>query len=214
MHKINNLPNILSVFPLSNFIFFPNTSAPLNIFEPRYIQMIDESIKTNRMIGMLQPKGMSSSKKPELYKVGCLGKISSFNETEDGRYVILLNGITRFNVVEEIDNGKLFREFRINYKGFENDTNKLEVNINFSDLNLIFNNLKNIFEKQGYVINWNELEKQSLDQTINTLSMASPFSKEEKQMLLEAKNLEFRKKKLEQIIKLYNTDNFSNKTLQ
>ena len=214
MHKINNLPNILSVFPLSNFIFFPNTSAPLNIFEPRYIQMIDESIKTNRMIGMLQPKGMSNSKKPELYKVGCLGKISSFNETEDGRYVILLNGITRFNVVEEIDNGKLFREFRINYKGFENDTNKLEVNINFSDLNLIFNNLKNIFEKQGYVINWNELEKQSLDQTINTLSMASPFSKEEKQMLLEAKNLEFRKKKLEQIIKLYNTDNFSNKTLQ
>ena len=214
MNKINNLPNILSVFPLSNFIFFPNTSAPLNIFEPRYIQMIDESIKTNRMIGMLQPKGMSNSKKPELYKVGCLGKISSFNETEDGRYVILLNGITRFNVVEEIDNGKLFREFRINYKGFENDTNKLEVNINFSDLNLIFNNLKNIFEKQGYVINWNELEKQSLDQTINTLSMASPFSKEEKQMLLEAKNLEFRKKKLEQIIKLYNTDNFSNKTLQ
>ena len=176
--------------------------------------MIDESIKSNRMIGMLQPKGVSNSKKPELFKVGCLGKISSFNETGDGRYVIVLNGITRFNVVEEIDNGKLFREFKINYKGFENDTNKKEVDINFSDLNLIFNNLKNIFEKQGYVINWNELKKQSLDQTINTLSMASPFSKEEKQMLLEAKNLEFRKKKLEQIIKLYNTDNFYNKTLQ
>ena len=214
MNKINDLPNILSIFPLSNFIFFPNTSAPLNIFEPRYIQMIDESIKSNRMIGMLQPKGVSNSKKPDLFKVGCLGKISSFNETGDGRYVIVLNGITRFNVVEEIDNGKLFREFKINYKGFENDTNKKEVDINFSDLNLIFNNLKNIFEKQGYVINWNELKKQSLDQTINTLSMASPFSKEEKQMLLEAKNLEFRKKKLEQIIKLYNTDNFYNKTLQ
>jgi len=214
MNKINDLPNILSIFPLSNFIFFPNTSAPLNIFEPRYIQMIDESIKSNRMIGMLQPKGVSNSKKPDLFKVGCLGKISSFNETDDGRYVIVLNGITRFNVVEEIDNGKLFREFKINYKGFENDTNKKEVDINFSDLNLIFNNLKNIFEKQGYVINWNELKKQSLDQTINTLSMASPFSKEEKQMLLEAKNLEFRKKKLEQIIKLYNTDNFYNKTLQ
>ncbi len=214
MNKINDLPNILSIFPLSNFIFFPNTSAPLNIFEPRYIQMIDESIKSNRMIGMLQPRRVSNSKKPELFKVGCLGKISSFNETDDGRYVIVLNGITRFNVVEEIDNGKLFREFKINYQGFENDTNKKEVNINFSDLNLIFNNLKNIFEKQGYVINWNELKKQSLDQTINTLSMASPFSKEEKQMLLEAKNLEFRKKKLEQIIKLYNTDNFNNKTLQ
>ena len=124
MNKINDLPNILSIFPLSNFIFFPNTSAPLNIFEPRYIQMIDESIKSNRMIGMLQPKGVSNSKKPELFKVGCLGKISSFNETGDGRYVIVLNGITRFNVVEEIDNGKLFREFKINYKGFENDTNK------------------------------------------------------------------------------------------
>tara|TARA_Y100000992_G_C21196861_1_gene458373 strand:- start:243 stop:887 length:645 start_codon:yes stop_codon:yes gene_type:complete len=214
MNKINDLPNILSIFPLSNFIFFPNTSAPLNIFEPRYIQMIDESLKSNRMIGMLQPKGVSNSKKPDLFKVGCLGKISSFNETDDGRYVIVLNGITRFNLVEEIDNGKLFREFKINYKGFESDINKKEVDINFSDLNLIFNNLKNIFEKQGYVINWNELKKQSLDQTINTLSMASPFSKEEKQMLLEAKNLELRKKKLEQIIKLYNTDNFNNKTLQ
>ena len=214
MNVINDLPNILSIFPLSNFIFFPNTSAPLNIFEPRYIQMIDESIKSNRMIGMLQPKGVTNSKKPELFKVGCLGKISSFNETDDGRYIIVLNGITRFNVVEEIDNGKLFREFKINYKGFENDTSKKEMDMNFSDLSLIFNNLKNIFEKQGYVINWNELKKQSLDQTINTLSMASPFSKEEKQMLLEAKNLEFRKKKLEQIIKLYNNDNFNNKTLQ
>ena len=214
MNKINDLPDSIPVFPLSNFIFFPNTSAPLNIFEPRYIQMIDESLKSNRMIGMLQPKGVSNSKKPDLFKVGCLGKISSFNETDDGRYVIVLNGITRFNLVEEIDNGKLFREFKINYKGFESDINKKEVDINFSDLNLIFNNLKNIFEKQGYVINWNELKKQSLDQTINTLSMASPFSKEEKQMLLEAKNLELRKKKLEQIIKLYNTDNFNNKTLQ
>ncbi len=214
MNKINDLPNTLSVFPLSNFIFFPNTSAPLNIFEPRYIQMIDESIKSSRMIGMIQPRGKTNLQKPELFKVGCLGKISSFNETEDGRYVIVLNGITRFNTLQEINNGKPFREFKINYKGFENDIINKEQDINFSDLNLIFNNLKSIFEKQGYLINWNELEKQSLDQTINTLSMASPFSKEEKQMLLEAKDLEFRKKKLEQIIRLYSSDNFSNKTLQ
>ena len=124
------------------------------------------------------------------------------------------NGITRFNIIEEIDNGKPFREFKVNYNGFENDENNNEENINFSDLNLIFNDLKRIFEKQGYTINWTELEKQSLDQTINTLSMASPFSKEEKQMLLEAKDLEFRKQKLEQIIKLYRSDDFSNKTLQ
>ena len=214
MNKIINLPDTLPVFPLSNFIFFPDTSAPLNVFEPRYIQMIDESIKTNRMIGMAQPKGLVNPKKPDLFKVGCLGKISNFNETDDGRYVIVLNGITRFNIVEEINSGKLFREFKIDYTGFECDINNKEVEINFSDINLIFNNLKKIFEKQGYIINWNELEKQSLDQTINTLSMASPFSKEEKQMLLEARDLEFRKQKLEQIIKLYTSDSFSNKTLQ
>ncbi|MDA9744330.1 LON peptidase substrate-binding domain-containing protein [Candidatus Pelagibacter sp.] len=214
MNKINNLPDELRVFPLSNFIFFPKTSAPLNIFEPRYIQMIDESIKSNRMIGMIQPKGLTNPKKTELFKVGCLGKISSFNETDDGRYIVVLSGITRFNIVEEIKNAKLFREFKINYKGFEKDIDYQEESINFSDVNLIFNDLKNIFEKQGYIINWNELKKQSLNQTINTLSMASPFSKEEKQMLLEAKDLVSRKKKLEQIIKLYTTDIFSNKTLQ
>ena len=214
MNKINDLPDTLSVFPLSNFIFFPNTSAPLNIFEPRYIQMIDESIKSNRMIGMIQPKAKSDPKKPDLFKVGCLGKISSFSETDDGRYVIVLNGITRFNILDEIDNKKLFREFKINFKGFDDDINQKKSSINFSDLNLIFNDLKKIFEKQGYIVNCNELEKQSMDQTINTLSMASPFSKEEKQMLLEAKDLTFRKQKLEEIIKLYNSDNFSNKTLQ
>ena len=214
MNKITDLPETLRVFPLSNFIFFPNTSAPLNIFEPRYIKMIDESIKSNRMIGMIQPKGLAKPKRPELFKVGCLGKISSFNETDDGRYIVVLRGIIRFNAAEELENGKLFREFKINYKGFEQDINIKEEKINFSDLNLIFNNLKNIFEKQGYIIDWNELEKQSLDQAINTLSMASPFSKEEKQTLLEAKDLEIRKKKLEQIIKLYTSDNFSNNTLQ
>ena len=214
MNKNFKLPDTLPIFPLSNFIYFPNTSAPLNIFEPRYIQMIDESMKTNRMIGMAQPKGTSFKEKPDLFKVGCLGKISSFNETEDGRYVIVLNGLSRFNIVEEIDNGKIFREFKINFKGFEDDINGKEVDIKFSDLDMIFNNLKKIFEKQGYLINWKELEKQSLDQTINTLSMASPFSKEEKQMLLEARDLEFRKQKLEQIIKLYTSDSFSNKTLQ
>ena len=214
MNKFINLPETIPVFPLSNFIFFPNTSAPLNIFEPRYIQMIDDSIKSNRMIGMAQPKGISNIKKPELFKVGCLGKISSFNETDDGRYVIVLNGVSRFNIVEEIDRGKLYREFKINFQEFENDNTKEELEVNFSDFSLIFKNLKKLFEKQGYIINWNELEKQSLDQTINTLSMASPFSKEEKQMLLEAKDLKSRKQKFEEIIKLYSSDNFSNKTLQ
>jgi len=214
MLKKKDLPNSVPIFPLSNFIFFPDTSAPLNIFEPRYIDMIDQCMKTDRLLGMAQPKRVSDNKIPELFDVGCLGKISSFNETEDGRYVIVLNGITRFNINKEIDNKKTFREFEINFNGFENDTSNKSEKIDFSDINLIFNDLKRVFDKQGYLINWNELKKQTLDQTINTLSMASPFSREEKQMLLEAKDLKFRKKKLEQILKIYNSDNFSNKTLQ
>ena len=214
MIKIEDLPKSVPIFPLSNFIFFPNTSAPLNIFEPRYIAMIDQCMKTDRLLGMAQPKRITANKIPELFDVGCLGKISSFNETEDGRYVIVLNGITRFNISKEIENNKAFREFEINFNSFENDTTDRKEKIDFSDLNLIFKDLKRVFDKQGYLINWNELKKQSLDQTINTLSMASPFSKEEKQMLLEAKDLKFRKKKLEQILKIYNSDNFSNKTLQ
>ena len=214
MIKKDDLPNTVPIFPLSNFIFFPNTSAPLNIFEPRYISMIDQCMKTDRLLGMAQPKRITVNKIPELFDVGCLGKISSFNETEDGRYVIILNGITRFNIIKEIENKKTFREFEINFNNFENDAASDQEKIDFSDLNLIFKDLKRVFDKQGYQINWDELKKQSLDQTINTLSMASPFSKEEKQMLLEAKNLKFRKKKLEQILKIYNSDNFSNKTLQ
>ena len=214
MIKKDDLPNTVPIFPLSNFIFFPNTSAPLNIFEPRYISMIDQCMKTDRLLGMAQPKRITDNKIPELFDVGCLGKISSFNETNDGRYIIILNGITRFNISKEIKNNKAFREFEINFNSFENDTTDKQEKINFSDLNLIFKDLKRVFDKQGYLINWNELKKQNLDQTINTLSMASPFSKEEKQMLLEAKDLKFRKKKLEQILKIYNSDNFSNKTLQ
>ena len=210
----NNLPNKIPIFPLSNFIFFPNTSAPLNIFEPRYIAMIDQCMKTDRLLGMAQPKRITGNEIPELFDVGCLGKISSFNETEDGRYVIVLNGITRFNITKEIDNKKTFREFEINFNNFESDTSNEQEKIDFSDINLIFKDLKRVFDKQGYLINWNELKQQTLDQTINTLSMASPFSKEEKQMLLEAKDLKNRKKKLEQILKIYNSDNFSNKTLQ
>ena len=212
--KKENLPEEIPIFPLSNFIFFPNTSAPLNIFEPRYISMIDQCMKKDRLLGMAQPKGMTNNKMPELFDIGCLGKISSFNETQDGRYIIVLNGVTRFKIVREIDNKKTFREFKISFNGFENDPSDQQEEIGYSDLNLIFHDLKKIFDKQGYMVNWSEIENQSLDQTINTLSMAAPFSKEEKQMLLEAKDLKFRKKKLEQILKIYNSDNFSNKTLQ
>ena len=212
--KKEDLPNILPVFPLSNFIIFPRTTVPLNIFEPRYIQMIDQSMKTNRLIGMIQPKKSGELKKPDLYKIGCAGKITSFNETDDGRYLIILNGICRFKVVDEINNDNLYRECNVEYDDFSRDLNEKSEEIKFSDLNLIFQNLKGLFKKQGYEINWKEVEKQSLDQTINTLSMASPFSLEEKQVLLESKDLNIRKERLKEILNTYVVDNFNNKTLQ
>ena len=212
--KKEDLPNILPVFPLSNFIIFPRTTVPLNIFEPRYIEMIDNSMKTNRLIGMIQPKKSGQLKKPDLYKIGCAGKITSFNETDDGRYLIILNGICRFKILDELNNDNLYRECEVKYDDFLRDLNEKSEEIKFSDLNLIFQNLKGLFKKQGYEINWKEIEKQSLDQTINTLSMASPFSLEEKQVLLESEDLTIRKDRLKEILNTYIVDNFNNKTLQ
>jgi len=211
--ETNNLPKTIPVFPLSNFIIFPKTTVPLNIFEPRYIEMINDAMSGNRIIGMIQPKSNTASK-PSLYDIGCAGKITSFNETDDGRYIIILTGISRFKITEEIKTEKLYRECNVNFNVFSNDLIKKNIDIKFSDLELIFKDLKNLFVKQGYEINWKELEKQSLDQTINTLSMASPFSLEEKQVLLETTNLNERKKKLEEILSTYNFDNFENKTIQ
>ena len=175
MNKINELPEKIPIFPLSNFIIFPETTVPLNIFEPRYIQMIDDSMKSNRMIGMIQPKKISDLTN-SLYDVGCLGKITSFNETKDGRYLIVLNGISRFEILKEENTKKLYRECTVNYKNYSKDLIDKKEDLKFSDLELIFKNIKSIFKKQGYLINWKELEKQSLDLTINTLSMASPFT--------------------------------------
>ena len=215
MSKKNvELPNRIPVFPLSNFIIFPEATVPLNIFEERYIEMVDDSMRGARMIGMIQPKKTLNNSSPELYEVGCLGRITSFNETEEGRYFIIINGLNRFKIVNEINNNKLYREFNVSYDEFKNDKKLNNEEIKFSDLELIFKNLKKLFQKNGYMVNWKEIEKQNLEQTINTLSMASPFSIEEKQALLESKDMPARKFKLEEILKTYIIDNFQNTTIQ
>ena len=211
---MSNLPNQIPIFPLSNFIIFPETTVPLNIFEPRYIQMIDEAMSGDRVIGIVQPKKTGDLKKPNLYNVGCAGKITSFNETEDGRYLIILNGICRFKIMSEEENDKLYRICKVNFSEYLEDLNKKNEDINFDELKFIFSELKNFFKKQGYLVNLEDLKKNNLDQTINALSMASPFSLEEKQILLETKNLKMRKEKLEEILKIYTQDNFSNTTIQ
>ena len=213
--KKEELPKTIPVFPLSNFIIFPKTTVPLNIFEPRYIDMINDSMKSNKLIGMIQPKTSYNNKnEPELHDVGCLGKITSFRETEDGRFLIELKGILRFKKIQEVDNEKKYRSLEINYENFYYDLENNKEELKFSDLELIFKDLKSLFEKKGFIINWKALEKQSLDETINALAMASPFSLEEKQMLLETKTLDIRKDKISEILKTYTHDIFNNNTLQ
>ena len=190
--KKEDLPNTIPVFPLSNFIIFPKTTVPLNIFEPRYVEMINDSMKKNKFIGMIQPKSISNenSLAPSLHKIGCLGKITSFKETDDGRYLIDLKGIIRFKILKEIADNKPYRSCEVNFEDYLNDLSEKKENLKFSDLELIFKDLRQLFEKRGFIINWKALEKQSLDETINALAMASPFSLEEKQVLLEAVNLD------------------------
>ena len=211
-----SFPKIIPVFPLSNFIIFPNTTVPLNIFEPRYIEMINDSIKENKFIGMIQPKSINNENSlvPSLHKIGCLGKITSFKETDDGRYLIDLKGIIRFKIVKEIADNKPYRSCEINFEDYLNDLSEKKENLKFSDLELIFRDLRQLFEKRGFIINWKALEKQSLDETINALAMASPFSLEEKQVLLEAVNLDLRKNKIAEILSTYTFDEYNNTTLQ
>ena len=210
-----NLPNEIPVFPLSNFIIFPKTTVPLNIFEARYIKMINDSMNSNKLIGIIQPRSSSRSDlSPTLHDIGCLGKITSFEETDDGRYMIELKGLVRFEVIKEIKSSKEYRKYVVDYKNFNHDLSEKKEDLKFSDLELIFKDLKTLFEKRGFLINWKELEKQSLDEIINALAMASPFSLEEKQFLLETKNLSDRKNKIAEILSTYTYDIFDNTTLQ
>jgi Lon protease-like protein len=214
MNKIN-LPKTIPIFPLSNFIIFPKTTVPLNIFEPRYIEMINDSMKSNKLIGMIQPKNSNNNQEePLLHDIGCLGKITSFKDTDDGRYIIELKGLIRFRITKEIKSYKDYRTCEANFDEFDHDLSEKKEDLKFSDLELIFKNLKSLFEKRGFVINWKELEKQSLDEIINALAMASPFTLEEKQVLLEAENLNIRKNKIAEILSTYNYDIFNNTTLQ
>ena len=215
--KKSDLPKKLAVFPLSNFIIFPKTTVPLNIFEPRYIDMVNDSMRSNKFVGMIQPKiqkEINQNFKPELHQIGCMGKITSFKETQESRYLIELKGVIRFKILKEFQSDKKYRECEVSFDNFFEDLENKQENVKFSDLELIFKNLKSLFEKRGFIINWKALEQQSLDETINALAMASPFTIEEKQVLLEAKSLDIRKTKIAEILNTYSFDQFNNTTIQ
>ena len=163
--KKEDLPKRLAVFPLSNFIIFPKTTVPLNIFEPRYIDMINDSMKSNKLVGMIQPKLSKEANNdiPQLHEIGCMGKITSFKEIEGSRFLIELKGLIRFKIVNEINSNKKYRECEINFENYYEDLESKKEDIKFSDLELIFKDLKSLFEKRGFIINWKAIEKQSLD---------------------------------------------------
>ena len=224
--NIESLPKKISIFPLSNVIFFPKTILPLNIFEKRYLEMVNDSIKKDRYFGIVQPKydlkktkskAIDSSEvslKPNLFSIGCLGKIINFNETDDGRFIINLSGIIRFKIEKEVENEKLYREAIVNYKNFEQDLIEKSQDIKKEKRKNILNKIKILLKKRGYKINWKELEVLDFAQFIDTLSMISPLSLEEKQSLIETKDLSERIKILERIADLYLADNFEVKTIQ
>ena len=177
---LEKFPIKIPVFPLRNAIFFPETNLPLNIFEPRYLKMVEKAIKSDGVIGMIQSKEVDG----EVFKVGCLGKINDHKKTGDGRILINLYGLSRFKIDKEINNNEPFREFQVNYDFFKNDTNNkylVEENI----FKKFIENSKKLFEKQGMGLNWQELSKIKKTQQIYTLVMVSPFSVSEKQKLLE-----------------------------
>ena len=205
---MKKFPEVIPVFPLSGVIYFPKTNLPLNIFEQRYLNLVNDAFQKDKLMGMIQ----SQRKNNEVYRIGCLGKISDFQKSEDGRVLINLTGVTRFKILEEIKNKKLYREFKVDYKSFEADLKDPSGDLDTDDL---MNKAKIFFRKNGLLLNWREFEKLDKAQRINTLSMISPVTNEEKQKLLEAITIKDKVNTLESIISFYLHDvNFNNQTVQ
>jgi len=205
---MKSFPKVIPVFPLSGVIYFPKTNLPLNIFEQRYLDLVNDTYKNNKLMGMVQ----SQKNKNQVYKIGCLGRISDLKKSEDGRILINLTGITRFRIIEEIENKKLYREFKVDYKSFEQDLKESPGDLDTEDL---MNKAKTFFRKNGLLLNWKEFEKLDEAQKINTLSMISPVTNEEKQKLLEAITIKDKVNTLENIISFYLHEvNFNNQTVQ
>ena len=205
---MKNFPSIIPIFPLNGVIYFPKTNLPLNIFEQRYLDLVNDTYRKDKLMGMVQSQKSGS----EVYKIGCLGKISDLQKSKDGRILINLTGLIRFKILEEIKNDKLYREFKVDYKNFEIDLKNISEEKSTEEL---MDKAKIFFRKNGLLLNWREFEKLDKMQKINTLSMISPVTNEEKQKLLEALTAKDKIETLENIISFYLHDvNYNNQTIQ
>ncbi len=200
------IPQEISIFPLANAVFFPNTVLPLNIFEPRYKKMVEDALTSNKMIGMIQTREGNNLKQPEVFSVGCLGKIDTCTKTTDGRYLINLKGLVRFRILDETETELPYRKFRVTCDEFLDDLEKIKFNDKINVLQLI-DKARKLFKIHHLSTDWKIVEKVEPDQLINSLSMICPFSINEKQVLLEAKTLLERNLLINQIINFYIVDN-------
>jgi Lon protease-like protein len=200
---MKKFPDVIPVFPLSGVIYFPKTNLPLNIFEQRYLDLVNDAYQKDKLMGMVQSRKENSS----VYKIGCLGKISDYQKSKDGRILINLTGVTRFQILDEVQNKKLYREFKVDYKKFVEDIDDLETNV---DTKMLIDKAQSFFKRNGLLLNWKEFEKLDFTQQINTLAMIAPITNEEKQKLLESISLENKIKSLESIISFYLFDSNSN----
>ena len=200
-----NLPNTIPIFPLQGVVMFPDTYLPLNIFEPRYLKMIDHAISNeHRLIGMIQPQNSNESdKKLIFYKVGCAGKIIKFEETDDNRYLITLKGLSRFNLVSEKTNDKNFREANINWENFKKDLNITDESPDFTTLKLT---LKKYFKSKNIKANMDAIDTFNDYNFVDQITMICPFENNEKQLLLETASISKREKLLKTILDSYITE--------
>ena len=205
---MKKFPDVIPVFPLSGVIYFPKTNLPLNIFEQRYLDLVNDAYKKDKFLGMVQSKKQDEA----VYEVGCLGKISDYQKSKDGRILINLTGVSRFKILKEVSSKKLYREFRVDYQIFEKD---IENSHNDVDASSLMEKAKTFFKKNGLLLNWREFEKLDSVQKINTLAMIAPVTNEEKQKLLEAVTIKNKIDTLESIISFYlHETGLNNQTIQ
>jgi Lon protease-like protein len=202
MKHIRDLPDTLPVFPLPGALLLPRARLPLHIFEPRYLQMLEDCMKTpDRLIGMIQPREVPASKagEPRLHAIGCAGRLTGFSETEDGRYMVTLSGLSRFRMREEIKGFTPYRRARVEWQGFERDQGGTETDPGF-DRPQFMDLLGRFFESMDLSTDWESLTGAEEELLINSLSMLCPFSAEDKQALLEAPTLTTRRETMVTLI--------------
>ncbi len=193
--SINDLPGTLPIFPLAGAMLLPRGVLPLNIFEPRYVSMVDAALRSgDRLIGMIQPQTIGpadASASPAIHDVGCAGRITGFNETDDGRVLMTLTGICRFKVTQELDAMTPFRQVKADYAPFANDLEAGSGELDVSRTALL-DVVRRYLDANNLQADWDAIEQSSNEALVNSLSMISPFGPQEKQAMLEADSLEQR----------------------